>query len=478
MSVIHWLNPISGSFTNASDWSGGKAPGAADDAVLDAVGTEPYTVTSTVNELVHRVQTNSDAQLSLTGGTFTASAGTGTGANAGIILIGAGATFVVGGSVANTGSISLNGEGSGGGSATLLLDATTTLSGGGEFLLAGDGDDLIGSGTVGKGNSNHVILYNSNILVGSGTIGDKKLTVINDAGGTIEATGSTALNLAGNVINQGLLEAGLNSKLILSGNSDGNAADGVLLASNGSVVKVNAQAFSGGTLESSGSGRILISYTRIGGSMINDATVLVGRYCAIGATFTNNGDISIGDGTLETLGATLTGTGAIIMSNAMIRAPDNFNPIPLVLSSGTIEGGGHIGVFGTGNLAVTIGASGLIDSDARRALYIGTNTNVISNAGTMESTGSGGLTVYSPIANSGLLTAEAGIFCVGATDATESIVNTGTISVSADGTLIAFGAVTGKGVARIDGGTLDFASAFNEAVKFAIFDQLRWWIFK
>ena len=42
----HWLNPISGSFTNASDWSGGMVPGAGAVAILDASGSTAYTVTS------------------------------------------------------------------------------------------------------------------------------------------------------------------------------------------------------------------------------------------------------------------------------------------------------------------------------------------------------------------------------------------------------------------------------------------------
>ena len=38
MAQIHWLNDISGSFTNAADWNGGMVPGPSDDAILDAAG--------------------------------------------------------------------------------------------------------------------------------------------------------------------------------------------------------------------------------------------------------------------------------------------------------------------------------------------------------------------------------------------------------------------------------------------------------
>ena len=33
MAAIHWLNPLSGSFTNAADWGGGMVPGPSDGAV-------------------------------------------------------------------------------------------------------------------------------------------------------------------------------------------------------------------------------------------------------------------------------------------------------------------------------------------------------------------------------------------------------------------------------------------------------------
>ena len=100
MSQIHWLNPISGSFTNAADWQGGTAPGASDDAILNAVGSA-FTVTSAVSETVNSIQLAANATLDITGGTFDAMAGTGAGANAGVILVGASDTLSLGGVVAN-----------------------------------------------------------------------------------------------------------------------------------------------------------------------------------------------------------------------------------------------------------------------------------------------------------------------------------------------------------------------------------------
>jgi len=100
MSGIHWLNDVNGGFTNAADWRGGVVPGASDNAILDAAGSA-FTLTSGVSETVRSVRLSSNATLSLTAGTFDAVKGTGPGANAGVILVGAGATLVCGGTVTN-----------------------------------------------------------------------------------------------------------------------------------------------------------------------------------------------------------------------------------------------------------------------------------------------------------------------------------------------------------------------------------------
>src|ERR1017187_4958244 len=94
MAEIHWANPISGSFTNASDWSGGMAPGASDDAIIDAAGGTPYTVTVSSAGTVSSIQTAANVTLDITGyDTFSATNGTGGGVNAGTILLGAGGYY-------------------------------------------------------------------------------------------------------------------------------------------------------------------------------------------------------------------------------------------------------------------------------------------------------------------------------------------------------------------------------------------------
>jgi hypothetical protein len=68
MSAFHWKNAANGSFNTASAWIPSGIPGAADTAVIDAVGT--YTVSSTVNNEVTELDTINTATLAITAGVF------------------------------------------------------------------------------------------------------------------------------------------------------------------------------------------------------------------------------------------------------------------------------------------------------------------------------------------------------------------------------------------------------------------------
>jgi hypothetical protein len=463
---IHWLNAVSGSFTNPGDWSGGVVPGATDKAVIDAVGADPYTVTSAVDETVRTLQTGAEATLAVTGGTFTATDGTGSAkqGNAGVILIGAGATFAAGGTIANSGTIALDGPTGKTGRATLTLDTYTTLTGGGEISLGGGGGDVVVAG------HRFAILYNTNnTIIGSGTIGDKHLLVINEQGGVINANGSTPMLLIGNVKNAGLMEATGSGGLVwVPGSGSGNFSTGVVLAGNGSTVRVGPANLAhgaicdlyGGTLESMGTGAIIGRYVRVGGGITNNAQLLLGLDCSFSGTVTNNGTISTSYGVNTNGGVTIEGGGELIVKDGVGVASGG----TLTLAGGAITGSGVIGSYSGEGCTLNIGVGGIVDADDANGFRV--NAVTLINAGTLESTGAGGEFFQGPIDNSGLVAASAGVLAVGTASAPESTVNTGTLSVSGTGTLIAYGAVTGNGVARIGGGTMDFASSFNEMVAF------------
>jgi hypothetical protein len=268
---IHWLYAVDGSFTNASDWSGGKVPGASDDTVLDAVGAA-FTVISRGDEAVHSIRLASNATLDLTGGTFATSKGTGSGQNAGIILIGAGATMITGGSVTDSGTIALD-SGKAGAASLLFQDKMDTISGGGEILLEGQKGD-----TIGAFGHKEVIVYNiDNTIVGSGLFG-KRLYLGNDVEGVINANSSSPMIFRVNVGNAGLIEASGSGGITLAGKRFPGIAQnstGVVMVDDGSILRVDRNAeLQGGTVETVGSGEVVITNGYISGSYGNNKIVL------------------------------------------------------------------------------------------------------------------------------------------------------------------------------------------------------------
>jgi hypothetical protein len=137
-------------------------------------------------------------------------------------------------------------------------------------------------------------------------------------------------------------------------------------------------------------------------------------------------------------GATLSGAGELLLSNSAANSLHGASSTAKLTNGATIRGAGHLGA---GLMTLVNAASGLIESGFTNALTIDTGANTITNAGTIEALGGGGLTVTSAIANTGVL---------------ETL----------NGTLTVNGAVTGTGAAHVSGGVAKFAGTFNEAVSF------------
>jgi hypothetical protein len=197
-------------FSNPLNWSTRFVPVSSSTANINASGT--YKVTSSANETVLAITTIPTATLDLTGGNFTALAGTGTGANAGAIIVENGAFFTVGGTVKNSGIITLNGAGQ------LTLNRDTILQGGGKITLSGNGfqNNISSNGAAALTNVD-------NTISGTGIIGPNGL--VNENKGVIDANGSSYLEVATNLLsNAGLLEATSAGELIL-GASVTNTAD-------------------------------------------------------------------------------------------------------------------------------------------------------------------------------------------------------------------------------------------------------------
>lgn len=193
-----WANQISDVFTNPEDWTAGVVPIAADAAVLDAPGKTAYIVTSSGSQTVASIQTASTATLSITGGVFDATGGTGGGSNAGVIEVGSGATFEVGGTFDNAAKTLLKG-----GSELLVAAGGLTLSGTGELEMdqaARSEITVVAAGATLTNVSEHI--------EGGGEILNGNLTLVNETAGVIASVGADNLTITTGghtIVNAGLL---------------------------------------------------------------------------------------------------------------------------------------------------------------------------------------------------------------------------------------------------------------------------------
>jgi fibronectin-binding autotransporter adhesin len=401
MVAIHWKSDVGGDFALASNWNKGAVPGATDDAILDAAGATAYTVTSSTSETVHSIQTLTTATLSITGGTFSASAGTGTGGNAGTIMVGDATVFDVGGSLANTGLIAID---SAGDTTEMFLTANTTLSGGGHLTLSDSAANYIFA-TATTTTLNNV----NNTISGAGQIGDGQMTLINQKAGVIDATGANALTLntgASTLTNAGLIEATGSGGLGFGSETVNDSTGGTITAGAGSFVNIQNADIIGGVLQSTGTGIVQMTgsatldaataaMTLSGTLSIADAATLT-----IKGALTNNGTISsnsAGDATEIRLSAntTLSGGGQVTLSdnpaNLMFgdAAADT-----LVNVNNTISGAGDIG---DGQMILKNELAGVINAVGANALVINLGNQALTNAGLLEGTGAGGLIIDAAI---------------------------------------------------------------------------------
>ncbi len=416
MGQIHWKSAISADFNTAGDWSSGTVPGVADDAILDAAGAA-FTVTASIGETVNSIQLASNATLDINARTFTATNGTGAGANAGTIAVGNNAFFAVGGTVNDTGAITLNSTGN---TTELIFNANTTLTGGGRLTLSDNSNNYLLGATASTSLTNlHATIS------GSGHLGSGAMTFVNQAAGVVNATGANALVLdtAGQTVtNAGLLEGSGTAGLTILSTTINGASGGLIQANTASAVNLQGADIVGGTLKTVGTGVIqaVDRTSQLDGttSAVNNTGVLNivnNQFLTVIGTIANTGSINLNTtgNTTEMIvgsaGVTLNGGGKVALSNFF----NNY-----ILGSGasstltnvdnTIAGSGH---FGDGQMTFVNQAAGLIDATGSSALIVNTGASTVKNAGLMEGTGSGGLLIQSTtVANAGTLLAAAGSF--------------------------------------------------------------------
>ncbi|WP_183939881.1 VCBS domain-containing protein, partial [Rhizobium paranaense] len=173
-----------------------------------------------------------------------------------------------------------------------------------------------------------------------------------------------------------------------------------------------------------------------------DMVLSDGALMPFSGTLDNTGSIHLASTGSETAfeivqhGLTLTGGGTVTLSddaaNVIFGSGDD---VTLTNVDNTISGAGQLG---DGHL--TLVNEGTIIADGSHALVIDTGVNAVSNTGTLEATGTGGLDIHSSVVNDGLLWA-----------------NGGNINLE--------GNVSGSGTALLSGhASLEIGGSFSEAI--------------
>ena len=398
--------------------------------------------------------------LASTGGVFFTSNATLDGSQS-AVTIGSGASVHVndGTSLALLGTINAVGtlfDGAGNYNTDIVLGSPiVTLTGATGLRLSDAGGNRL-FGTVGDST-----LVNLSTIAGAGQIGINStlnpLTLVNR--GTIDATGihnALYIQTGGPAVsNTGLIEATAAGGLQIT-NGTTIANSGTILAAGGNVVLSGGADIVGGRLAASGNGFYTSNATLDGTSTpvtigtsatvhVNDATALTLRGTINGAgtiadgSYNYNTDLVLGSPTVT------LAVGAVVLSDSGGNRIYGTNPADSTLvNRTTISGAGQIGINSSINPLALVN-DGTIDATGANALVIQSGGPGDINAGLLESTGHGGLTIANgtTIANTGTILAATGnvLLTTGADIA-------GGVLASAEGTIFTNGAtLDGSGTA-------------------------------
>ena len=339
-----------------------------------------------------RALTGSEVQLTsgatITGGTLTTSGGgvirninnatLDSVLNTGSFIANNASNTTLTGTLTSTGSFLINSTGS---FTDVIINGNVTLMGGSSLTLQ-NAARVSGTGTLFNGGAGGEAFTIQGETNNSGSLGVNQLTIVNRAGGLIDAN---VLNLAlevdpgaAGLMNLGLMRASNGGILFLTGNGGGtfDNSGGVIQALNGSQVQLGSGAsVTGGTLATAGSGTIrnlnnatLNSLTNSGAFVANNASNTF-----LSGTITNNGTILINStGSFTDLllngDVTLLGTGSLTLANADRVFASGGTPRLTNATGHTIQGEtSNAGSLGGNTIAIT--NQSLIDANVS-GLYL------------------------------------------------------------------------------------------------------------
>jgi hypothetical protein len=262
------------------------------------------------------------------------------------------------GSIINNGTIGLNSAGSG--TQMIIANPLVTLSGGGRVILSNNTTNAI------VGNSPQFELLNvDNTILGGDGIGNGTLNpffLVNHA--TINATQGAALSVNTGqdvVTNTGTMEATGTGDLLLSSVIN-NAGGAILSSGTTALLQLSGAYIEGGNLVTAGGATISTSGTVSANSWLDGITngvlnnkgllnVTNNTNLGLVGTINNTGTIQLASAGLTTSvslfsqSATLTGNGQFLMSDSPANELiGNLQSRTLVNNGNTISGSGQIGI--------------------------------------------------------------------------------------------------------------------------------------
>jgi fibronectin-binding autotransporter adhesin len=385
--------------------------------------------------------------------------------NAGTLEVAAGSTLNLNASVQNTGEIQLNGGTTAAKAADLLIYGNgAQLLSGGKLVLSNSAYNLIGT-AASDVTDGETLINQDNLIEGAGTIGDANLRFINHLDGTVDSDDSAGLTLFGNTnanlesdYNDGLIEnTGAGGLTIENAWSDGgtieeNSTSSVLDLVNFTVTSGGGyitDAVAGGVVNLTNVDDTDNFLDTVAGSTVN---LTPGETSTISEQLYNYGTINVdsatlvasnnyynygtinleGSGTASTIELSgqleLRGGGDLVLGNSAGNSiVSNGSAQTLDNVDNTISG---FGTIGDTNITFENAHNATVDADGTSALTISTGTNEPYNAGTFESTNTGGLTVQGNLDNEGLLSSSAGNL-----DVTGNVDGFGVLNISGTGSI-------------------------------------------
>ena len=510
LSTVTWNNRVVGDglFTTASNWLGGVAPGANDDAVINlAPGTVTFPASGNVS--VHSLSTNSTTTLVIAGGTLNVNSASTLGP-----LVVSGGTLGGSGALTLTNTLSWTGGTMTGPATTEVKGAITLGNGtgtaGSTLSLAGGRSLAIDTTATGSPNGAALTLN-----VGGGS------TITNKVGASLTFTSNTSVVAvgtppAGTIVNQGTLSTNGGTGTTSIGIPIINS--GIVQAQTGTLIMGVGSTFSSTTQLMASAGAILnfvpatyvipagATATGAGGLVVNGATISYsGTFGLTGLTQIDGGELDFNVpttvGSLLVTGGTLGGTGAVVVNGqttwtgGTITGASSIEAkagLALGFATGTsastlnLSGGRSLindaAAAGAANgIALTLNVSGgsTITNKAGATFTFTSNGSIVNNGGspaggtfvnqgTLGSNGGAGTTTIGiPITNTGTIQAQTGTFVIGAgstfSSTSQLASSAGAILNFAAGTyaIPAGATVSGAGGFLVNGATITEAGTYN-----------------